>query len=125
MSVSEVQFEYDKELKLLSMSVNGRPWKTLSIRDLEPMEKLLKEMEIPYESSIGEMMGDIEFLQYQYENDSLYKLGVEAGIKMMENKIERQCELRKPILANGELYFLKNSREHLQDVMDSLDAVGK
>ena len=57
--------------------------------------------------------------------ETAYKLGVEAGIKMMENKIKRQCELGKPILANGELYFLKNSREHLQDVMDSLDAVGK
>ena len=57
--------------------------------------------------------------------ETAYKLGVQAGIKMMENKIEKQCELGKPILANGELYFLKNSREHLQDVMDSLDAVGK
>ena len=57
--------------------------------------------------------------------EQIFNLGVQAGIKMMENKIERQCELRKPILANGELYFLKNSREHLQDVMDSLDAVGK
>lgn len=57
--------------------------------------------------------------------ETAYKLGVEAGIKMMENKIKRQCEFGKPILANGELYFLKNSREHLQDVMDSLDAVGK
>ena len=57
--------------------------------------------------------------------EKAYKLGIRIGIKMMENKIKRQCELGKPILANGELYFLKNSREHLQDVMDSLDAVGK
>ena len=59
------------------------------------------------------------------EIETAYKLGMQAGIKMMENKIKRQCEFGKPILANGELYFLKNSREHLQDVMDSLDAVGK
>ena len=122
MSVSEVQFEYDKELKLLSMSVNGRPWKTLSIRDLEPMEKLLKEMEIPYESSIGEMMGDIEFLQYQYENDSLYKLGVEAGIKQTMDKIQKHCELGKPVMANGELFFFKTARQNLIDIMDDIDA---
>lgn len=101
MSVSKVQFEYDKELKHLSMSVNDRPWETLSIRDLEPMEKLLKEMEIPYESSVGEMMGDVEFLQYQYENDSLYNLGVEAGINLMKEEIQKQCELSaKALLEN-------------------------
>ena len=121
MPVSKVQFEYDKELKLLSMGVNGH-WKTLSIRDLEPMEKLLKEMKIPYESSIGEMMGDIEFLQYQYENDSLYKLGVEAGIKQMMDKIQKHCELGKPVMANGELFFFKTARQNLIDIMDDLEA---
>ena len=37
----------------------------------------------------------------------------------MENKIQMQCELGKPIMANGELYWLTDSKEHLNEVMDS------
>lgn len=48
--------------------------------------------------------------------------GVQAGIKMMENKIERQCERGKPILANGNLYWLKDARQNLIDIMDDLEA---
>lgn len=121
MSVSKVKFEYDKELKLLSVSVDGGSCKSLSIRDLEPMEKLLNAMQIPYESFIGEMMGDTEFLQYQYENDSLYKLGVKAGIEQMESKIQKHCKLGKPVMANGELYFFQDSKQHLIDIMDGID----
>lgn len=53
--------------------------------------------------------------------EQIYNLGVQAGIKMMENKIERQCEREKPVLANGELYFFKDARQNLIDIMDDLD----
>ena len=54
--------------------------------------------------------------------EQIFNLGVEAGIKMMENKIERQCERGKPILANGNLYWLKDARQNLIDIMDDLEA---
>ena len=67
---------------------------------------------------IQEMIGETE----ESEIETAYKLGVQAGIKMMENKIERQCELGKPILANGNLYWLKDARQNLIDIMDNLEA---
>lgn len=51
--------------------------------------------------------------------EDVFNLGVKTGIKLMENKIQMQCGLGKPISANGELYFLKDSKQHLKEVMDS------
>ena len=70
---------------------------------------------------IQEMIGETE----ESEIETVYKLGVQAGIKMMENKIERQCELGKPILANGNLYWLKDAKQNLIDIMDDLEADSK
>lgn len=67
---------------------------------------------------IQEMIGETE----ESEIETAYKLGVQAGIKMMENKIERQCELGKPILANDNLYWLKDAKQNLIDIMDDLEA---
>ena len=66
---------------------------------------------------IQEMIGETE----ESEIETAYKLGVQAGIKMMENKIERQCELGKPILANDNLYWLKDAKQNLIDIMDDLE----
>ena len=57
--------------------------------------------------------------------EQIFNLGVQAGIKMMENKIERQCELGKPILANDNLYWLKDAKQNLIDIMDDLEADSK
>ena len=54
--------------------------------------------------------------------EQIFNLGVQAGIKMLENKIERQCERGKPILANDNLYWLKDARQNLIDIMDDLEA---
>ena len=67
---------------------------------------------------IQEMIGETE----ESEIETAYKLGVQAGIKMMENKIERQCELGRPILANDNLYWLKDAKQNLIDIMDDLEA---
>ena len=53
--------------------------------------------------------------------EKAYKLGINLGIKMMENKIEKQCELGKPILANDNLYWLKDAKQNLIDIMDDLE----
>ena len=52
-------------------------------------------------------------------DENAFSLGVQTGIKLMENKIQMQCGLGKPIMANGELYWLTDSKEHLHEVMDS------
>ena len=67
---------------------------------------------------IQEMIGETE----ESEIETAYKLGMQAGSKMMENKIERQCELGKPILANDNLYWLKDAKQNLIDIMDDLEA---
>ena len=63
-----------------------------------------------------EMMEEIK-----KEMEKVYNEGVQAGIKQMENKIQKHCELGKPVMANGELYFFQDSRQHLRDIMDNLD----
>lgn len=50
-----------------------------------------------------------------------FNAGVEAGIKQMENKIQKHCELGKPVMANGELFFFKTARQNLIDIMDDID----
>ena len=49
---------------------------------------------------------------------AIFNLGVQTGIKLMENKIQMQCGLGKPIMANGELYQMTGSKERLNEVMD-------
>lgn len=53
--------------------------------------------------------------------DEAYNLGLQAGIKQMMDKIQRHCELGKPVLANGELYFFKTAQENLIDIMDDIE----
>lgn len=54
--------------------------------------------------------------------DEAYNLGLQEGIKQMMDKIQRHCELGKPVLANGELYFFKDAKQNLIDIMDDIDA---
>lgn len=53
--------------------------------------------------------------------ETAYEVGVNAGVKQIENKIQEHCEMGKPILINGELYWLKDSKQHLIEIIDSLD----
>ena len=54
-------------------------------------------------------------------NNEIFRLGVEIGRKQMMDHIQHQCSIGKPIEANGELYWLTDSRQHLIDIMDSID----
>ena len=56
------------------------------------------------------------------ELQAVFDLGIEAGIKSMMDKIRRHCELGKPVMANGELYFFKTAQENLIDIMDDIEA---
>lgn len=55
------------------------------------------------------------------DNNVLYQLGVEAGRKQMMDHIQRQFSKNKPVEANGELYWLTDSRQHLIDIMNDID----
>ena len=50
-----------------------------------------------------------------------FDLGICLGIQMMMDKIEVNGKKNKPVMANGELYFLKDSKQHLYDVMEEID----
>ena len=59
-----------------------------------------------------------------YEEKKLegsFNRGVEVGIKLMMNKIQRNCDLGRPVMANGELYFFKTAQQNLVDIMDDID----
>lgn len=56
------------------------------------------------------------------ELQAMFDLGIEAGIKSMMDKIQRHCELGKPVMANGELYFFKTAQENLMDIMDDIES---
>ena len=51
-----------------------------------------------------------------------YAAGVRSGKKQMMDKIEKQYELGKPILANDNLYWLKNATDNLNDIMDDMES---
>lgn len=51
-----------------------------------------------------------------------YDNGFKAGIQFMMDKIERQYEAGKSILANDNLYWLKGAKENLRDIMDDIEA---
>lgn len=58
-------------------------------------------------------------------NNEIFRLGVEIGRKQVMDHIQHQCSIGKPIEANGELYWLTDSRQHLIDIMDSIDKMCK
>lgn len=58
-------------------------------------------------------------------NNEIFRLGMEVGRKQVMDHIQHQCSIGKPIEANGELYWLTDSRQHLIDIMDSIDKMCK
>ena len=53
--------------------------------------------------------------------EEVFTLGVAAGIQQMQNKIREHCKNGKPLLIGDDLYFIKDSGQHLLEVMDSID----
>lgn len=54
-------------------------------------------------------------------DNEIFRLGVEIGRKQVMDHIQHQCNIGKPIEANGELYWLTDSKQHLIDIMDRID----
>lgn len=56
------------------------------------------------------------------ENNEIFKAGMEAGRKELADHIRHQFEIGKPVEINGELYWLKDARQNLMDVMDDIES---
>lgn len=52
----------------------------------------------------------------------IFCLGMEAGRKQLEDHIQHQFEIGKPVEINGELYFLKDAKQNLMDIMDDIES---
>ena len=48
--------------------------------------------------------------------------GVKTGRQQLSDHIQRQFELGKPVEINGELYWLKDARQNLLDIIDNIEA---
>lgn len=89
------------------------------------MEKLQKAMNNEGVVKL-EPCGEVERTENDKRLQDIFDLGfqngLEAGIKQMMDKIQKHCELGKPVMANGELFFFKTARQNLIDIMDDIDA---
>ena len=56
------------------------------------------------------------------DRQQIFNAGFQMGMQYMMDKIERQYQLGKPILANDNLYWLKGAKENLRDIMDDIEA---
>lgn len=121
-----VSIEYDNELEVISLAVyDGCVIKAeynIRAREVETIENILEALGIECNEQLGDLISESKMMMQQYKRDRLYQLGYEAGVQAVEDKIEKHCELGKPVLCNDELYFFKNSKENLVDIMDDLEA---
>lgn len=58
----------------------------------------------------------------ELENSEIFNAGMAAGRKGLEVHIQHQYEIGKPVEINGELYWLKDARENLNDIMDDIES---
>ena len=56
----------------------------------------------------------------EYENNEIYKAGMAAGQKELMDHIIQQYEAGRPILINDKLFWLRDERQNLQDIMDDI-----
>lgn len=55
-------------------------------------------------------------------NNYIFRLGMEAGRQQLADHIVHQFEIGKPVEINGELYWLKDAKQNLQDIMDDIES---
>lgn len=89
--------------------------------EVEIMDKTLLELlKEAKEKEAEKMNGSQE--QKTEDRQQIFNVGFQAGIQYMMDKIERQYQLGKPILANNHLYWLKEEIENLHDIMDDIES---
>lgn len=55
-------------------------------------------------------------------NNEIFRLGMEVGRKQLADHIQHQFEIGKPVEINGELYWLKDAKRNLLDIMDDIES---
>lgn len=55
-------------------------------------------------------------------NNEIFRLGMEVGRKQLADHIQHQFEIGKPVEINGELYWLKDAKQNLMDIMDDIES---
>ncbi len=55
-------------------------------------------------------------------NNEIFRLGMEAGRKQLADHIVHQFEIGKPVEINGQLYWLKDAKQNLMDIMDDIES---
>lgn len=55
-------------------------------------------------------------------NNEIFRLGMEAGRKQLADHILHQLEIGKPCEINGELYWLKDAKQNIIDIMDDIES---
>jgi len=76
---------------------------------------------ITYIKAYKKQMEDNKMSNMDLTNNEIFKLGMEAGRKQLADHIEHQFEIGRPVEINGNLYWLKDARQNLQDIMDDLE----
>lgn len=55
-------------------------------------------------------------------SNEIFKLGMEAGRQQLADHIQHQFQIGKPVEINGELYWLKDAKQNLIDIMDDIQS---
>ena len=55
-------------------------------------------------------------------NNEIFRLGMEVGRKQLADHIQHQFKIGKPVEINGELYWLKDAKQNLMDIMDDIES---
>lgn len=55
-------------------------------------------------------------------NNEIFRLGMEVGRKQLADHIVHQFEIGRPVEINGELYWLKDAKQNLMDIMDDIES---
>lgn len=55
-------------------------------------------------------------------NNEIFRLGMKVGRKQLADRIQHQFEIGKPVEINGELYWLKDAKQNLIDIMDVIES---
>ena len=85
------------------------------------MDKTLLELLKEAKEREAEKMNGLQE-QRTEGRQQIFNAGFQMGMQYMMNKIERQYQLGKPILANDHLYWLKGEIENLHDIMDDIES---
>lgn len=55
-------------------------------------------------------------------NNEIFRLGMEVGRRQLADHIQHQFEIGKPVEIDGELYWLKDAKQNLMDIMDDIES---